>query len=161
VRAPVAAAEWESDIAYRYGARLYAQGFFWEAHEVWEAVWKACPPNGIERRLLRGLIALANAALKVRMGRANAALRLVAEADELLGEAGASARTETVMGVAVAPLRAAAQALAAAIRAGGGGTGGGIGGRTGGVMGGGAGGIGEVGRILRPLDPVANGWTPT
>jgi hypothetical protein len=102
-------------------------------------VWKACPPNGVERRLLRGLIALANAALKVRMGRANAALRLVAEADARLGEAGASARTETVMGVAVAPLRAAAQALAAAIRAGRG--------------------AGEVSRILRPLGSVADGWT--
>jgi predicted metal-dependent hydrolase len=139
VRAPVVAAAWEGDIAYRYGARLYVEEFFWEAHEVWEAVWKACPPNGVERRLLRGLIALANAALKVRMGRANAALRLIAEADELLGEAGASARTEIVMGVAVAPLRAAAGKLASAIRAGGG--------------------TQEIGRILLPLAAIAGGWT--
>jgi hypothetical protein len=137
VRAPVEAAEWESDVAYRYGAKLYVEGFFWEAHEVWEAVWKASRPNGVERRLLRGLIQLANAALKVRMGRARAALRLLREADGVLGEVGAG----TVMGVAVAPLRAAVRELAAALEAGGGGSGGGHGNGL------------EV--LLRPLDPVA------
>jgi predicted metal-dependent hydrolase len=140
VRAPVEAAAWESDAAYRYGASLCVHGFFWEAHEVWEAVWKACPPNGVERRLLRGLIAVANAALKLRMGRPNAALRLLREADALLAEAAAAAGSEAVMGVAVAPLRTAAQALLAAVEAGGG--------------------EGEVGRLLRLLASVADGWTP-
>ena len=114
MRTPVEAADWEGDLAYRYGASLYIRSFFWEAHEVWEAVWKACPPNGVERRLLRGLIALANAALKLRMGRPKAALRLLREADEVLGEVGSG----TVMGVAVAPLRAAARELAGVVDAG-------------------------------------------
>jgi hypothetical protein len=113
VRAPVEAAAWEGDIAYRYGASLYVQSFFWEAHEVWEAVWMACPPNGVERRLLRGLIALANAALKLRMGRPKAALRLLREADEVLNEVGAG----PVMGVAPARLRAAIRELADALDA--------------------------------------------
>src|SRR4051795_7805136 len=76
-----AVAAWQGDTAYRYGARLFVEGFFWEAHEVWEAVWKASSQNGVERLLLRGLIQLANAALKLRMGRGQAALRLLREAD--------------------------------------------------------------------------------
>ena len=33
------------DPAFLYGLALHDGGFFWEAHEIWEAVWKACPPN--------------------------------------------------------------------------------------------------------------------
>ena len=50
----VTAAGWEADEAYRYGAALCLNGYFWEAHEVWEAVWLACAPNGRERRFRGG-----------------------------------------------------------------------------------------------------------
>jgi uncharacterized protein len=102
VRTPVEAAAWESDAAYRYGARLHAAGFFWEAHEVWEAVWKAASKNGCDRLVLRALIQVANAGLKLRMGRKQAAVRLVDEASAELCEAmrrGCSAQAD---GVAVA-----------------------------------------------------------
>jgi uncharacterized protein len=111
---PVIAADWEANEPYRYGAALCLNGFFWEAHEVWEAVWMACPANSRERRLLRTLIQLANAGLKLRMGRANAAARLLAEAEELLGDCEAAGRDRSFMGVDVAAQRrAAAEALQA------------------------------------------------
>jgi predicted metal-dependent hydrolase len=75
------------DPAFRYGLALHHAGLFWEAHEVWEAVWKAAPKNGCDRLVLRALIQLANAKLKVRMGRARAAARLVDEARAELAEA--------------------------------------------------------------------------
>jgi predicted metal-dependent hydrolase len=137
VRKPALAA-WQGDTAYRYGARLYVEGFFWEAHEVWEAVWKASSQNGVERLLLRGMIQLANAALKLTMGRGNAALRLLLEADALIGETAAAAGSEVAMGVDLAPLRAAVQELAASLR---------------------AGDQADVARILEPLAAVAGGWT--
>jgi predicted metal-dependent hydrolase len=84
VRRPVNAAAWESDDAYRYGAMLCVREFFWEAHEVWEAVWLACPPNGRERAFLRALIQIANAGLKLRMGRPKAAMRLLQEVETML-----------------------------------------------------------------------------
>jgi hypothetical protein len=139
VRKP-ALAEWQGDTAYRYGARLYVEGFFWEAHEVWEAVWKAAPPNGVERLMLRGLIQLANAALKLKMDRAKAALRLLLEARELLGEAAVAARSEEVMGVPVPVLGAGVEALAATVRTGAEAP--------------------EVSPILAPLARVVAGWTP-
>jgi hypothetical protein len=79
--------------AFRYGLALHDGGFFWEAHEVWEAVWKAAPKNGCDRLVLRGLIQRANAHLKLRMGRRAAALRLL---DEAAGELAEAARRRGV-----------------------------------------------------------------
>jgi uncharacterized protein len=105
---PVTAADWEENEPYRYGAALCLNGFFWEAHEVWEAVWLACPPNGGERRLLRALIQLANAALKLTMERPSAACRLFVEAEELLADLGGAGRDGSLMGVDLAAQRRAA-----------------------------------------------------
>jgi Domain of unknown function (DUF309) len=63
-----------------YGLQLNNAGFFWEAHEVLEAVWKAAPQGGLDRICLRGCIQIANANLKLTMGRRRATARLIAEA---------------------------------------------------------------------------------
>lgn len=73
--------------AFAEGLRLIEAGYFWEAHELLEAVWMPLPPAGAERVLLSGLIQLANAGLKRRMGREAAALRILALAEAALAEA--------------------------------------------------------------------------
>lgn len=73
--------------AFLGGREAFDQGYFWEAHELWEAVWMVLPPASAERHLLRGLIQLANGGLKARMGRENAARRIAALADTALREA--------------------------------------------------------------------------
>lgn len=77
---------WREAPAYAYGLHLYARGFFWEAHEVWEAVWLATAPNSQERHLLAGLIQLANASLKLEMAQPKAALRLLRASQDHLTE---------------------------------------------------------------------------
>jgi hypothetical protein len=75
---------WREVPAFLYGIELYAHGYFWEAHEVWEPVWLATAPSSRERHLMAGLIQLANACLKLEMRRPRAAVRLLqASADEL------------------------------------------------------------------------------
>jgi hypothetical protein len=74
--------------ALRYGLGLNDAGFFWESHEILEAVWAAAPQGGRERILLRACIQIANANLKLRMGRSNAAARLFGEALAELDELG-------------------------------------------------------------------------
>jgi len=74
------------DHVFRYGVALHDGGFFWEAHEIWEAVWKAAPMNGPDRLALQALIQLANAALKRRMARPAAAARLYELGAGLLAE---------------------------------------------------------------------------
>src|ERR1700752_4351864 len=81
--------------ALRYGIALNDAGYFWEAQEVLEAVWAAAPQGGRERILLRACIQIANANLKLRMQKANAAARLWAEAlaaiNDMLARRSASA----------------------------------------------------------------------
>lgn len=91
---------WQDNAAYLYGHDLLDAGFFWEAHEVWEAVWLNCPPNSAEKLMLRMLIQQANARLKLVMGRRNAAERLAAEVEALRSDlAGRLGATRCFMGV--------------------------------------------------------------
>ena len=69
--------------ALRYGIALNDHGYFWEAQEILEAVWAAAPQGGRERILLRACIQIANANLRLRMKKPNAAARFLGEA---LGE---------------------------------------------------------------------------
>src|SRR6202451_1813438 len=69
--------------APRYGVALNDGGYFWEAQEILEAVWAAAPQGGRERILLRACIQIANANLRLRMKKSNAAARFFGEA---LGE---------------------------------------------------------------------------
>ena len=69
--------------ALRYGLALNDTGYFWEAQEILEAVWAAAPQGGRERILLRACIQIANANLRLRMKKPNAAARFLGEA---LGE---------------------------------------------------------------------------
>lgn len=82
--------------AWHAGLRFFEAGYYWEAHEVWEAVWMAAPANSAERGLVQGMIQLANAGLKRRMGRERAALRLDALAGAILAEAQARGGAEAM-----------------------------------------------------------------
>jgi predicted metal-dependent hydrolase len=77
----------ETCVAWRAGWDFFERGFYWEAHEVWEAVWMAAPERSKEKLLVQGMIQRANAKLKARMGRAEAAARIEAKAARLLSEA--------------------------------------------------------------------------
>ncbi len=70
-----------------YGLTLNDKNFFWECHEILEAIWKAAQQGGRDKILLRACIQIANANLKQAMGQPHAAARLfagaLAELDEL------------------------------------------------------------------------------
>jgi hypothetical protein len=66
--------------ALRYGISLNDHGFFWESHQILEAVWAAAPQGGRERILLRACIQIASANLKLRLLKPHAAARLLGEA---------------------------------------------------------------------------------
>jgi hypothetical protein len=80
------AASWQTNRTYRYGWSLFAAGFYWEAHEVWEAVWLASHPNSLEQLFLKTAIQTAHACLKQDMGKDKAARRLFEEIAGLLAE---------------------------------------------------------------------------
>jgi hypothetical protein len=85
-----------------YGIDLYNRGFFWEAHEVWEAVWLASAPNSGRRQGLRMLIQMANAGLKLAMGKPRAFARLAGEVAALARDADLAAEGLDVAAMAAA-----------------------------------------------------------
>jgi hypothetical protein len=62
--------------AFIAGRYYYDTGFFWESHEVLEAVWVQTRDPSPERDMVLALIQLANARLKVLMLQPRAAWRL-------------------------------------------------------------------------------------
>lgn len=65
--------------AFHAGLQYLHAGFYWECHEVLEAVWLQAPEGSPEREMVQGLIQLANARLKQRMGKPRAVRRLLAK----------------------------------------------------------------------------------
>jgi len=70
-----------------YAIRLYNEAYFWEAHEVLEALWNCARPNSRERYLLQCLIQLSNARLKLELGQTKAAKRLKQHASDCFDRA--------------------------------------------------------------------------
>jgi hypothetical protein len=62
------------------GAELWARGQPFEAHEVWEDLWRETAPRSRERALLAGLIQACAAALQARRGKWDGVARLIERA---------------------------------------------------------------------------------
>jgi len=75
---------WTQDERFLYGADLFDQRYYWEAHEAWEALWHFAAPDTNPHRLLQSLIQYAAAALKHHMGHTQGAERLYQRATERL-----------------------------------------------------------------------------
>ena len=59
---------WEESPMFLRAVRLFNAGYYWEAHEAWESLWHAHGRHGAEADLLKALIKLAAAGVKVREG---------------------------------------------------------------------------------------------
>ena len=77
---PLDPGAWRDSIAYFRGIELFEHGYYWEAHEAWEGLWVAAGREGPVAELLRGLILLAAAGVKIRQGRGTGAAKLGARA---------------------------------------------------------------------------------
>jgi hypothetical protein len=72
--------EWRRCHAYLLGVDLFNQAYFWEAHEAWEEVWLAVERRSTPGRMVQGMIQVAAALLRQRMGTADGAQRNFAKA---------------------------------------------------------------------------------
>lgn len=89
--------------AFQTGLAYLETGYFWEAHEVLEPVWMACEPNSPARHTAQALIQIANAGLKLRLGRPDAARRILERVDTHLTEA-ANSGAERSLGLSLESL---------------------------------------------------------
>src|SRR5262245_36145977 len=79
---------YSNNATYLYAIDLVNHGFYWEAHEAWEALWHAAGRRGTTADFLKGLIKLAAAGVKVREGRAAGTKQHADRAAELLRSCG-------------------------------------------------------------------------
>jgi hypothetical protein len=103
---------WRASPTYLHGIDLFNHGYYWEAHEAWEALWHASGRTGPAATFLQALIRLAAAGFKVREGRPAGRVRH-AEAAAAAFEALAGSAGPRFMGLAPADLAREAAAIAA------------------------------------------------
>ena len=72
---------------WQHAMAFLHDGYFWEAHELFECIWMACPPNSPEKLYVQSLIQRANAALKQKTGQLKASQKIEQHAQTLHTEA--------------------------------------------------------------------------
>lgn len=61
--------------AFAWGQDLFNHGYYWEAHEAWEGLWRQAEHGSALRTLLKGLVLLSAAGVKIRERKADATRR--------------------------------------------------------------------------------------
>jgi predicted metal-dependent hydrolase len=96
---PIRPEQWRESRTYLFACDLFNYGYYWEAHEFWEALWQACGRTGTTAEMLKGLIKLAAAGVKAREGRTAGVARHVKRAVELFRNVGAEIRCAHYLGL--------------------------------------------------------------
>jgi len=101
---PLDPARWHDSPLYRFGIDLFNHGYYWEAHEAWEALWHAAGRRGPVADFLKALIQLAAAGVKVRQGQPEGTRTHTARARELLAGVAQSLNAESFAGLRLSDL---------------------------------------------------------
>lgn len=108
------AARWFVNETYLFGFDLFNHGFYWEAHEAWEFLWRrALGSDRVTATFLKALIKLSAAGVKVREGVAPAVLSHANRAAELFCETATLAGAGAYFGCTLVELAEIARAVAA------------------------------------------------
>ena len=91
---------WHENEAYLYGADLFHCGYFYEAHEIWEALWHKVGHQTRQGNFLKALIQTAALQLKLLLGDKKTAKRLGERALALLKKV-ADEEQEPYMGLPI------------------------------------------------------------
>jgi hypothetical protein len=78
------------DRTYLHGIDLFNHGYYWEAHEAWEALWHAAGRRGTMADFLKALIKLAAAGVKMREGRPDGVISHARRAADLFRQVAAA-----------------------------------------------------------------------
>ncbi|MCG3138605.1 MAG: hypothetical protein HJJLKODD_02470 [Phycisphaerae bacterium] len=70
--------QWTRCDDYLYGCDLYNHGYWWEAHEAWEAQWQLCDKSALHGQFLQTLIQVAAAHLQLYLGKLDGVHRTLA-----------------------------------------------------------------------------------
>ena len=109
---PLDPEQWANNRAYLLAIDFFNYGFYWEAHEEWERLWRVSGADSTVGRFLKGLIKLAAAGVKVREMSIHGVRRHAASAGEVFADCAAEAGTDFYCGLEFTHLQFAADRAA-------------------------------------------------
>ena len=80
---PIEGDGWPTSVPFLRGVALFNAGYYWEAHEAWEALWHSHGRRGSTADVLKALIKLAAAGVKVRQRQRHGVMTHAARASVL------------------------------------------------------------------------------
>ena len=99
---------------FAWGADLFNHGYYWEAHEAWEGIWQVAERGSALRTLLKGLILLSAAGVKIREGKRAPAMRHAGRAAGLFRQLSKVPHEAFSQALGISPAMLAARAEASA-----------------------------------------------
>jgi uncharacterized protein len=109
---PLVPENWADNRTYLLALDYFNAGYYWEAHEEWERLWRLAGPECAVGRFLRGLIKLAAAGVKVREYSIHGVRRHAASAGEVFADVAAEIGTDRFCGLEFTTLQFAADRAA-------------------------------------------------
>ena len=96
---PLTDEDWADNRSYLVGLDLFNLGFYWEANDEWERLQKVSGAETMETTLLKGLVKLAAAGVKVREGSIHGVRRHAASSGEIFADVAAETDVESFCGL--------------------------------------------------------------
>lgn len=109
---PMAPERWADNRTYLIAIDYFNLGYYWEAHEEWESLWRISGADTTVGRFLKGLIKLSAAGVKVREKSIHGVRRHAASAGEVFADVAAEAGTDRYCGLELTKLQFAADRAA-------------------------------------------------
>jgi uncharacterized protein len=109
---PLVPEAWAENRHFLLAIDYFNLGYYWEAHEEWERLWRASGPETAVGRFLKGLVKLSAAGVKVRENSIHGVRRHAASAGEVFADVAAEAGSERFCGLQFTMLQFAADRAA-------------------------------------------------
>lgn len=109
---PLIASSWADNRTYLLAVDYFNFGYYWEAHEELERLWRVSGPDSTVGRFLKGLVKMAAAGVKVREKSIHGVRRHAASAGEVFADVAAEAGTDFYCGLEFTKLQFAADRAA-------------------------------------------------
>ena len=109
---PLSADNWAENRSFLLAMDYFNHGYYWEAHDEWDRLWRVSGPDSTVGRFLKGLIKLSSAGIKVRENSIHGVRRHAASAGEVFADVAADATEERFCGLKLTELQFAADRAA-------------------------------------------------
>ena len=109
---PLTPDRWAENRSYLLGLDHFNLGFYWEAHDEWDRLWRSTGAESLVGRFLKGLVKMAAAGIKVREESIHGVRRHAASAGEVFADVAAESDLDKYCGLDFTLLQFAADRAA-------------------------------------------------